>query len=129
MSSKNSGASIVALPSVSSSLYTLPNATSIHNVHIHQHMYAQRAAESEAKASLTLLSLWYKLLNVLPPQLQKCLSKTASAASHSQLPPYQPPSPVSACGIRSPTIPSSDIAFLVPLEFFGRFIHRHYKNS
>jgi len=128
MSSKNSGASIVALPSVSSSLHTLPNATSIHNVHIHQHMYAQRAAESEAKACPSYFLLWYNILNIL--QLQKALSKTASAASQNQLPLYQPPSPVSTILVASAfAVLSPDIAFLVPLKFFRRFFHRHYKNS
>ncbi|KAF9531351.1 hypothetical protein CPB83DRAFT_761302 [Crepidotus variabilis] len=71
MTNNNNGASIVALPSVSSSLHALPHATSIHNVNIHQHMYANRAAESQAK-------------------LQKALSKTASSTSQAQPATYQP---------------------------------------
>lgn len=47
--SNGNGTSIVALPSLSSALHALPHATNIHSIHIHQHMYAQRAAESEAK--------------------------------------------------------------------------------
>ncbi|KAF8811134.1 hypothetical protein BYT27DRAFT_7090090 [Phlegmacium glaucopus] len=40
---------LIAFPSVSSSLYSLPQATSIHNVALHPNMYAQRAQESEEK--------------------------------------------------------------------------------
>ncbi|GLB41273.1 hypothetical protein LshimejAT787_0904880 [Lyophyllum shimeji] len=64
--------SLVAFPSVSSSLHSLPHATSIQNVAIHPNMYAQRAAESEAL-------------------LQKALSKTASSFA-----PNPPPSPYSS---------------------------------
>ncbi|PPQ98592.1 hypothetical protein CVT26_013774 [Gymnopilus dilepis] len=39
-------ASIVAFPSVSSSLHSLPQATSIQNVNLHPNMFAQRAAET-----------------------------------------------------------------------------------
>jgi len=42
---------IVALPSLSCSLSALPQAKSINNVSLHPTMYAQRAAESEAKVS------------------------------------------------------------------------------
>ncbi|KAJ7220413.1 hypothetical protein C8J57DRAFT_1393557 [Mycena rebaudengoi] len=40
---------LVAFPSVSSSLHSLPRATSMSNVSLHPNMYAQRAKESEAK--------------------------------------------------------------------------------
>ncbi|KAJ7708374.1 hypothetical protein B0H17DRAFT_1032335 [Mycena rosella] len=40
---------LVAFPSVSSSLNSLPRATSMSNVSLHPNMYAQRAKESEAK--------------------------------------------------------------------------------
>ncbi|KAJ6494035.1 hypothetical protein C8R47DRAFT_1118134 [Mycena vitilis] len=40
---------LVAYPSVSSSLHSLPHATSMSNVSLHPNMYAQRAKESEAK--------------------------------------------------------------------------------
>lgn len=46
---------LIAFPSVSSSLYSLPQATSIHNVALHPNMYAQRAAESEEKVSIISL--------------------------------------------------------------------------
>ncbi|PPQ99418.1 hypothetical protein CVT24_005405 [Panaeolus cyanescens] len=59
-SSKAVPSNLVAFPSVSSALNSLPQATSIHNVSLHPNMYAQRAAESEAK-------------------LQKALSKTPSS--------------------------------------------------
>ncbi|KAF9044353.1 hypothetical protein BJ165DRAFT_1480677 [Panaeolus papilionaceus] len=59
-SSKGVPSNLVAFPSVSSALNSLPQATSIHNVSLHPNMYAQRAAESEAK-------------------LQKALSKTPSS--------------------------------------------------
>ncbi|KAJ7723652.1 hypothetical protein B0H16DRAFT_1598091 [Mycena metata] len=40
---------LVAFPSVSSSLHSLPRATSMSNVSLHPNMYAQRAKESQAK--------------------------------------------------------------------------------
>ncbi|KAJ7457183.1 hypothetical protein B0H11DRAFT_2063146 [Mycena galericulata] len=40
---------LVAFPSVSSSLNSLPRATSMSNVSLHPNMYKQRAQESEAK--------------------------------------------------------------------------------
>jgi len=45
---------LIAFPSVSSSLNSLPQATSIHSVALHPNMYAQRAAESEAKLQSAL---------------------------------------------------------------------------
>lgn len=48
MSSSNKKG-LVAFPSVSSSLNSLPRATSMSNVSLHPNMYAQRAKESEAK--------------------------------------------------------------------------------
>ncbi|KAF8908127.1 hypothetical protein CPB84DRAFT_1767344, partial [Gymnopilus junonius] len=68
-------ASIVAFPSVSSSLHSLPQATSIQNVNLHPNMYAQRAAESEAK-------------------LQKALSKTPTSFTPQQPQPMVYRSPV-----------------------------------
>ncbi|KAF8650718.1 hypothetical protein AX16_005091 [Volvariella volvacea WC 439] len=67
---------LVAFPSVSQALHTLPRCTSMQNVALHPHMYAQRQSESEAK-------------------LQKALSKTASTQSKQSAPvtPYNlPPS-------------------------------------
>ncbi|EGN94312.1 hypothetical protein SERLA73DRAFT_143946 [Serpula lacrymans var. lacrymans S7.3] len=60
---------LVALPSLSCSLSSLPQARSLDSVSLHPSMYAQRAAESEAK-------------------LKKVLSKTA--ASFPQNPPPVP---------------------------------------
>ncbi|KAJ7123927.1 hypothetical protein C8R46DRAFT_1213149 [Mycena filopes] len=40
---------LVAFPSVSSSLHSLPRATSMSNVSLHPNMYAHRAKESQAK--------------------------------------------------------------------------------
>ncbi|KAG5734146.1 hypothetical protein E4T56_gene1211 [Termitomyces sp. T112] len=68
-SNKSAPSSLVAFPSVSSSLHSLPHATSIQNVALHPNMYASRAAESEAL-------------------LRNALSKTAS--SYSQAPPPSP---------------------------------------
>ncbi|PFH51579.1 hypothetical protein AMATHDRAFT_2861 [Amanita thiersii Skay4041] len=81
MSATQSNANIVAFPSVSSSLHTLPAATSMKNVNLHHNMYAARAAESEAK-------------------LKKALSKAASTngSSNSQpipMPVFTPPSDTS----------------------------------
>ncbi|RDB29823.1 hypothetical protein Hypma_013894 [Hypsizygus marmoreus] len=83
-SNKSAPSSLVAFPSVSSSLHSLPHATSIHNVSLHPNMYAQHAAESEAK-------------------LQKALSKTASSLSQNPPPsPYMYPPPVQSQGCSSP---------------------------
>lgn len=43
---------LVALPSLACSLSNLPQATSMDCVSLHPNMYAQRAAESEAKVAL-----------------------------------------------------------------------------
>ncbi|KAF8839780.1 hypothetical protein BDN67DRAFT_969528 [Paxillus ammoniavirescens] len=58
---------LVALPSFSCSLSSLPQATSLDGVSLHPSMYAQHAAESEAK-------------------LKKVLSKTAASMPHSSSP-------------------------------------------
>ncbi|KAJ7143742.1 hypothetical protein C8R44DRAFT_864777 [Mycena epipterygia] len=55
---------LVAFPSVSSSLHSLPRATSMSNVSLHPNMYAQRAKESEAK----LQHAFTKPLNPNSPQ-------------------------------------------------------------
>ncbi|KAF8154744.1 hypothetical protein B0H34DRAFT_717695 [Crassisporium funariophilum] len=52
--SKGVPSNLIAFPSVSSSLHSLPQATSIQNVSLHPNMYANRAAESEAKLSKAL---------------------------------------------------------------------------
>ncbi|KAH7890243.1 hypothetical protein F5I97DRAFT_2104 [Phlebopus sp. FC_14] len=75
---------LVALPSLSCALSSLPQATSLDCVSLHPNMYAQRAAESEAK-------------------LKKVLSKTAASLPQnaSSVPPYMnPPS-------HNPNTPSS----------------------
>jgi hypothetical protein len=43
---------LVALPSLSSGLSSLPQAKSMASVSLHPNMYAQRAAESEAKVRI-----------------------------------------------------------------------------
>ncbi|KIJ64006.1 hypothetical protein HYDPIDRAFT_28899 [Hydnomerulius pinastri MD-312] len=65
---------LVALPSLSCALSSLPQATSMASVSLHPSMYAQRAAESEAK-------------------LKKVLSKTAASSpqNNSAIPPYMNP--------------------------------------
>ncbi|KAF8628926.1 hypothetical protein AX15_003645 [Amanita polypyramis BW_CC] len=65
---------LVAFPSVSASLCSLPNATSMQNIALHPSMYATRAAESEAK-------------------LQKALSSKANSSTksnHVPVPTYVP---------------------------------------
>jgi hypothetical protein len=92
MSSKNASnapSSLVAFPSVSSSLHSLPHATSMHNVSLHPNMYAQRAAESEAKVRISTLSPPHPIMSFVQ-QLQKALSKTASQ-NPSQAPSYMIP--------------------------------------
>ncbi|KAF8347414.1 hypothetical protein F5887DRAFT_1072403 [Amanita rubescens] len=56
MSAHQSPSNIVAFPSVSASLCSLPHATSMQNIAIHPSMYALRAAESEAKLQKALSS-------------------------------------------------------------------------
>lgn len=62
---------LVALPSLSCALSSLPQATSLDSVSLHPNMYAQRAAESEAK-------------------LKKVLSKTAASQPQTPPPPAIP---------------------------------------
>ncbi|KAL4079978.1 hypothetical protein V8B97DRAFT_1914113 [Scleroderma yunnanense] len=77
---------LVSLPSLSSSLYSLPQATSLANVSLHPSMYAQRAAESEAKVTLSRSLPWCNLLT----QLKKVLSKTAASQPQTPPPPAIP---------------------------------------
>ncbi|KAH6909996.1 hypothetical protein BKA70DRAFT_1561622 [Coprinopsis sp. MPI-PUGE-AT-0042] len=69
---------IVSLPSLSSHLSSLPQATSFSNIDLHRNMYAARAVESEAK-------------------LQKALSKQAASQPQAQpqqtIPGYAYPAP------------------------------------
>jgi len=44
---------LMALPSLSCALSSLPQAKSMDSVSLHQSMYAQRAAEGEAKVLVT----------------------------------------------------------------------------
>ncbi|KAG9219914.1 hypothetical protein CCMSSC00406_0009517 [Pleurotus cornucopiae] len=77
---------IVALPSLASSLSSLPQAKSMAHVALHPNMYAQRAAESEAK-------------------LQRALTKNASshASQNPPSPAYNlPPQPESPNNPNSP---------------------------
>ena len=53
---------LTSLPSLACSLSSLPQATSMDCVSLHPNMYAQRAAESEAKVTLSRLLPWYGLL-------------------------------------------------------------------
>ncbi|KIM54928.1 hypothetical protein SCLCIDRAFT_1221538, partial [Scleroderma citrinum Foug A] len=91
---------LVSLPSLACSLSSLPNATSMDGISLHHSMYAQRAAESEAKVTLPVSALvrradatprlppspeWYVLL-----QLKKVLSKTAASQPHTPPPPPIP---------------------------------------
>ncbi|KAI6157221.1 hypothetical protein BKA82DRAFT_126175 [Pisolithus tinctorius] len=62
---------LVALPSLSCALSSLPQATSLASVSLHPSMYTQHAAESEAK-------------------LKKVLSKTAASQPQTPPPPAVP---------------------------------------
>lgn len=53
---------LVSLPSLACSLSSLPNATSMDGISLHHSMYAQRAAESEAKVTLSRFLPWYGVL-------------------------------------------------------------------
>ncbi|KIK01175.1 hypothetical protein K443DRAFT_678637 [Laccaria amethystina LaAM-08-1] len=92
-SNKGVPSNLISLPSLSSSLHALPHATSLQGVSLHPNMYAQRAAESEAK-------------------LQKALSKTASnypqqnspmVPAYMMPPPSQPYDPSSPLMMRRKT--------------------------
>ncbi|KJA22538.1 hypothetical protein HYPSUDRAFT_40926 [Hypholoma sublateritium FD-334 SS-4] len=74
MTTQPTPAHLLAFPSVSSSLHTLPQATSIHSVALHPGMYAPapRAAESAAK-------------------LNKALALSRSASSTATLPAFRAP--------------------------------------
>jgi hypothetical protein len=63
---------LVALPSLSSGLSSLPQAKSMDSVSLHPNMYAQRAAQSEAKVS-----------NCLPCSAQFTIDIQRVFASHS----------------------------------------------
>ncbi|OAX39388.1 hypothetical protein K503DRAFT_769536 [Rhizopogon vinicolor AM-OR11-026] len=75
---------LVSLPSFSNGLSLLPQAKSMDSVSLHPNMYAQRAAQSEAK-------------------LKTVLSKTAASHPHNPppIPAYMNPSP------HNPNSPSS----------------------
>lgn len=94
MASRNQNTSapskIVALPSLSCSLSSLPQAKNMNNVSLHPTMYAQRAAESEAKVR-HLCGVLRLILANFSVQLQKALSKTPSSFTP-QTPTY--PNPV-----------------------------------
>ncbi|PPQ90156.1 hypothetical protein CVT25_012467 [Psilocybe cyanescens] len=74
--------SLVAFPSVSSSLHSLPQATSMQNVSLHPNSNALRAAESEAKLQKALS----KTSSSFTPQVQPMMYRT------SPLPASQDPS-------------------------------------
>ncbi|TFK34656.1 hypothetical protein BDQ12DRAFT_738067 [Crucibulum laeve] len=76
MSSKAVPSNLVAFPSVSSSLHSLPHATSMQNVSLHPNMYAQHNVQSEAK-------------------LQRALSSNASSPYQNSQPMYYAPPPSS----------------------------------
>lgn len=79
---------LVALPSLSCGLSSLPQAKSMDSVSLHPNMYAQRAAQSEAKVFSSLLATRHSPLNAFfLSQLKNVLSKTAS---NSQNPPPIP---------------------------------------
>ena len=56
---------MIAFPSLSSGLHSLPQVTSLQNVSLHPNMYAQRAAESEAKVSTAAFVIWLSVIDHL----------------------------------------------------------------
>jgi len=78
---KGVSCNIVAFPSVSSSLHSLPQAT---NIQLHPNMYAQRAAESEAKVSTTSAFSLHAINWHLFHQLRKGLSNTQASFTPAQ---------------------------------------------
>ncbi|KAG7095074.1 hypothetical protein E1B28_005863 [Marasmius oreades] len=77
MSSRDAKASIVAFPTLSSSLNALPNATNLQGLPLHPNMYAQRAAESEAKLQRSFQSK----SGSSPQNLQSALYTMPSSSS------------------------------------------------
>lgn len=87
-SSKPTPSNLISFPSVSSSLHSLPQATSLKNVDLHPNMYANRAAESEAKVSRpTTRTL--NSAHAIFFQLQKALARTHSSQSPAGQPLYR----------------------------------------
>lgn len=79
-STKAVPSNLIAFPSVSSSLHSLPQATSIHNVALHPNMYAQR--ESEDKVSLIKSTLFLILQHtILQLRIALANSKTPSSCT------------------------------------------------
>ncbi|KAJ7474708.1 hypothetical protein FB451DRAFT_1397592 [Mycena latifolia] len=79
---------LVAFPSVSSSLHSLPRATSMSNVSLHPNMYAQRAKESEAKVRARLRPVTPRLT---PTQLQHAFTKPILNPNSPMPMPQRPP--------------------------------------
>uniref|UniRef100_A0A8H7XUT1 Uncharacterized protein n=1 Tax=Psilocybe cubensis TaxID=181762 RepID=A0A8H7XUT1_PSICU len=76
---KSIPSNLVAFPSVSSSLHSLPQATSLQNVSLHSSSNALRAAESEAKLQKALA----KTSSSFTPQVQPMMYHTSPLpASH-----------------------------------------------
>ncbi|KAF9479173.1 hypothetical protein BDN70DRAFT_879036 [Pholiota conissans] len=90
--SKPTPSNLISFPSVSSSLHSLPQATSLKNVDLHPNMYASRAAESEAK-------------------LQKALSRAPSSLSPTSQPLYRV----------TPSSPSSDSSTQLTMRSKSKF--------
>ncbi|KAK7457091.1 hypothetical protein VKT23_010392 [Stygiomarasmius scandens] len=65
MATRDNKGNIVSLPSLSCSLNTLPNATSMNNLPLHPNMFAPIAKDSEAKLQKAFLS---RNGSSLPPQ-------------------------------------------------------------
>ncbi|KAF5364947.1 hypothetical protein D9758_008135 [Tetrapyrgos nigripes] len=98
MATRDNKGNIVSLPSLSYSLNTLPNATSMSNVSLHPSMFAPIAKDSEAK-------------------LQKAfLTKTGSSL---QAPNMQP-----ASYAMPPSHPQYDAALMMRKPVSLRFSHR-----
>jgi len=62
---------MIAFPSLSSGLHSLPQVTSLQNVSLHPNMYAQRAAESEAKVSTVVFMIWLSVIERLVQTVTK----------------------------------------------------------
>ncbi|KAJ8082455.1 hypothetical protein PM082_008310 [Marasmius tenuissimus] len=77
MSTRDSKASIVAFPTLSCSLNSLPNATNLQGLPLHPSMYAQRAAESEAK----LQKAFQSKSGVSPQNMQSALYSMPPSSS------------------------------------------------
>lgn len=82
-SKTNVPSSLVALPSVSQSLYSLPSATNVKDVFLHVSSFSQHPRHSEAKVLTCILSL-NSIANDPGHQLKAALNRNLAVAKQRQ---------------------------------------------